>query len=108
MYYLLQEALGLTTNELAGGIVSTNNSAQGLSPVTWITDYGLFAIRLNAQADFNAPQWRSGVDGRGLSLQFAVNVVASGSISPGYTPLVFAETSALLNVGQFRALSVIS
>lgn len=94
-YYLLQNTLGLTANNTTGSLAE-------LSPVTWVNDLCLWSNRFNFAPGVDAP--KSGIDSRGVSLSVVANVNATGSV--GGMPLMLLETTAWLNIGAFRAISI--
>jgi hypothetical protein len=95
-YYLLRNTFGLTSDKSLG-------AHPNLNAATWANEMSLFSFRFSYDRSL---EYLSGLDARGLSLQLAWNIVASGST--GAFPLVFAETTAYLNVGAYRSISVVS
>lgn len=96
-YYLLMNTFGLTANDI-------QEMSAYIDREKWKGEMSLFSYRWSHSPGLDGPL--SGIDSRGLSLNLVWNIVASGS--PNGQPLMIAETTAYLQVGAYRAISLIA
>ena len=94
-YYMLRNTLGLTSDKMTG-------SHPNLNPATWASEMSLMSFRFSYDKTL---EYLSGLDSRGLQLNGSWIITASGDT--GGTPLIFLETTAYLNVGSYRSISVV-
>lgn len=98
-YYVLQNTLGLTSDNMTGASAELNH-------LTWLNDLAVWSFRFNYGPGVDTP--KSGIDSRGVSLSVVANVNTSGAITPGHMPLLLLESTAWLNVSQYRAISLVN
>jgi hypothetical protein len=71
----------------------------------WFQEYYVFAMRFSHSPSLD---WKSGIDTRGLQINGSVDYVINGTEGPyGMQSLIFLETTASLNIGAFRSVSVV-
>jgi len=97
-WYLLQNTLGVTSSDMLGAV-------DQLNPSTWVNDLCLWSFRFNHSPGVSAP--KSGLDSRGLSLSAVCNFTCNGS-GPNALPFIVCESSAYLQIGAYRSLSVVA
>jgi hypothetical protein len=95
-YYMLQKTLGTM---FADGTSSINE----LTLRTWLDDYFVATYRWNYSPGLNSP--RTGIDARGISIPITCNINAGGAVG---MPLMFAETTATMNIGKYRSVSIVN
>lgn len=95
-YYLLQNAFRSHYDK-------THSSAAYLDLDRWHNDLSVFAFRFS---HFTGTDFRSGVDTRGLAASAAINYVAQGALD--LLPLIICETTAQINIGNFRSVSLVA
>lgn len=72
-----------------------------LSLETFVDEFWLFAYRWSHGTDLS---YRSGLDSRGASLDGSLQITATGSLNQ--MPLIFVQTTAMLQIGKFRSVAV--
>lgn len=95
-YYLLRNTMGLNSDNVTG-------SHPNLTASTWASEMSLFSFRWSWDPSLD---FLSGLDSRGLSVNCGWVINASGDTTA--FPLVLTETTAYLQVGAYRSVSLIS
>lgn len=80
----------------------THNALAGLTLDSWHSELACYSYRWSYGT---GSDWTSGIDTRSLSASAVFNFLAQGSLDA--LPLVIAETTATLNVGQFRSVNLV-
>lgn len=79
-----------------------HNALSTLTLDTWHEDLAAFTYRWSYGT---GTDWVSGIDSRGMSLSASIAFLCQGSLDA--LPLVIVESTATLNIGQFRSVNLV-